>query len=173
MQLSLEAYNFIAEKNNWDKVSTLEEVDSGCMEHNIRKISSMISISDYSLICNLYTWGTNLNLVKEINGEITEYYTVAPKNFSVPTKGILRWVSRDLITDEILEYYMSDTTHIPVKELKYNMKGELLQTNYMISKFDQLPEEYQNALIDYPDKDKIYIYSNKPYGMVVEIYYNT
>jgi uncharacterized protein YozE (UPF0346 family) len=169
MELSLSAYNFLAERNNWTEVSTSEELNIGYKEYNIKKVYSMIRVSDHSLMCNLYTWGTDMDLVKEVNGEITEYYTVAPENFSVSIEGMLGWVSRDLSTNEILEYYVYDSTSSPKKEMKYNMVGKLLQTNYTIQKFDELPEEYQNLLIDYPDKDKICLYSNKPYGMIVEI----
>ena len=181
MEISLNAYNFLAEKNNWTKVSNLEELDNGCKEHNIKKSSIMINISDCSLMSTLYVWGTDCDddyiaqgLIKVIDGEVTEYYTTPPKNFNVSnvsnvsTKGMV--VSRDLSTDEILEYYLLNIQDdIIVHELKYDMEGQLLQTNHVISKFDQLPEEYQNALNHYPDKDKINLYADKPYGKVVEV----
>ena len=43
-------------------------------------------------------------------------------------------MSRDLSTDEILEYYIYDAA--VMGEMKYSIKGELLQTNYEITKFD-------------------------------------
>jgi hypothetical protein len=175
MELSLITYNFLAEKNNWTKVSNLEELDIGCKEHYIRKFSSMINVSDHSLRSNLYIWGINedltciLGMIKEINGEVIEYYTKPPKNFNVSTEGMVEWVSRDLSTDEILEYYIYDAA--VMEEIKYSIKGELLQTNYAITKFDELPKEFQNALTNYPDKDKIILYADKPYGRVVEVCY--
>ena len=175
MELSLIAYNFLAEKNNWDKVSNLEELDIGCKERYIIKYSSMINVSDHSLRSNLYICGINedltciLCMIKEINGEVIEYYTKPPKNFNVSTEGTVEWVSRDLSTDEILEYYIYDAA--VMGEMKYSIKGELLQTNYEITKFDELPKEFQNALTNYPDKDKIVLYADKPYGRVVEISY--
>lgn len=174
MELSLDAYNFLAEKNNWTKVSNLEELDNGCKEHYIRKNGIMINISDYSLMSTLYLWSTNWNnddvnsflgMIKVIDGEVTEYYTRPPKIYN----NMGGWVSRDLYTNKMLEYYLYNFQDNKLQELKYDMEGELLQTNYMISKFDELPEEYQNALIDYPDKDKIYGYANKPYGKIVEV----
>jgi hypothetical protein len=183
MELSLDAYNFLAEKNNWTKVSNLEELDIGCKEHYIRKFSSMINVSDHSLRSNLYIWGINedltciLGMIKEINGEVIEHYTKVPTNFKFPIKDdeIPIFASRDLSTNEILEYYSYEIevneVNPPKREMKYNMKGELLQTNHMITKFDELPKEFQNALSDYPYKDKIRMYANKPYGMIVEIFY--
>jgi hypothetical protein len=179
MHPSLKAYNFLAEKNNWTKVFTTKDLNDGCKKHHIRKFSSMIRVSDYSLMSNLYVWGTKADLdsivgmIKEFDGEVIEHYTKVPRNFKFPIKDdeSVAFVSRDLSTNKILEYYAYDIAVNPKKEMKYSVKGKLLQTNHMIKKFDELPKEFQNALIDYPDKDKIRIYANKPYGMIVEIFY--
>jgi len=178
MELSLASYNFLAEKNNWNTVSTSEELDSGCTEHSIKKMYSTISVSDYTVIDDLYTFGYGdyvMGGIKQINGVVTEYYTKVPEDFIIPGPSLshlrVEWVSRDLNTDEIIEYYSYNRNSISksVIEYRYNMEGELLQTTYIQT---ELPQEYQDALVNYPDKDKIWSYSTNSQGMIIEIVYS-
>jgi hypothetical protein len=181
MELSIEAYNFLAEKNYWNTVSTAEDLDSECKKHYIKKMFSTISVSDYTVIDNVYTWGNSyskdnvLGAIKEVNGEVTEYYTRPSQDFVVPgpspINARVEWVSRDLNTNETIEYYLYDRTDIITKEFRYNMEGTLIQTTNIISNYISLPKEYQDALVGYSNKDNIWSYSTNSEGMIIEIIY--
>jgi len=129
--------------------------------------SYMIFASDYSLVSKLYTWGPERGYVKLVNNVITEYYVIPTSKFQNIYDAT--YISINLITNEPIEYYKYDYKSIPNKECKYSLNGIFLQENMMITDFNQLPEEYQILLNNYSNKDKIFIYSRKPYGLIVEV----
>lgn len=130
-------------------------------ENNLhpRLVSKMIDVQTQELISNLYTWGAEQGFVKEVGGQITEYYTLPPEGITAD------WVSRDPYNDQMLEYYC----YQDFKELKYSMDGHLLQENHIVNSFSELPEDIQSSLSNYPNRNQIYMYANKPYGTIVEI----
>ena len=159
-------YNFLAQKNNWLEIKNYKKLYVECIKNNLIKRSSMVDVINHSTISDLYTWGEDYYspeyYVKLTNEKISEYYT---RNSEIKNA---EYVSRDLVTNEVIEYYVTDFTDVS-KELKYNKNGILLQTNYFINKFSDLPKEYKNYLNNYLNKDKIFLYSKKQYGMIVEI----
>ena len=162
-------YDFLSDKNGWDKVSTEEQLKKECEKRRLIKRSSAYYVSDLSLLSTCYSFGSPdeqvIGMVKEVKGNITEYYTKPPKNLHA------QWVALDINTNEILEYYLYDNPPGQLKEMKYSKDGELLQVNYAINKFEDMPEEFKTKLTNFPYKENIFGYAHKPYGMIIEAYH--
>ena len=167
----LKVYKFLAQKNNWiitlSDHELMQQITEECVKKDIFKASSVINIDDYSVISSLYGWDRDENgdpkyLVKLVDGNITEYYIRPIKKFR---RLNARWMSVDIHSGEPIEYYVYDN----VTEKKYDVNSNLMQINYAVGKFEDLPDDFKLALENYPEKNKVFMYSRKPYAKVVEI----
>ena len=177
MTILRKVYDFFADKNEWDKVSNEEQLILECEKRIIRKLSSMYNIEDLSLLSSIYSWGNDqdaaLAQLKVVNDNITEYYMVSKyytKDFDKTFNSYS--VALDMETDEILEYYFYDLTSDckQLKEMKYSKDKKFLQVNYGVSTFEDLPEEFKDKLVNFPNKESIFGYASKPYGKIIEAY---
>ena len=167
----LKVYKFLAEKNNWiinlTEHELMQQIMEECAKKDIFKASSIINIDDYSVISSIYVWGHDEKgdpkaMVKIANDNITEYYIRPIKKFR---RLNAEWMSVDIHSNEPIEYYVYEY----MKEKKYDVNGNLMQINYGITKFEELPDDFKLALENYPEKNKVFNYSRKPYAKVVEI----
>ena len=153
-------YNFISKLFNWNEVQLMEEIK---IQSRIpKKIYEAYLIEDHKFIGSVYAVMGYAYWVKlDDSGEVKELYFKED-----PRYPDYNGISVDINTLEIKELYKKNETTVK----KYDVKTKkLLQTNYLISEFSELPKEYKEKLKDFEHKDKIFFYANKPYGKIVEI----
>ena len=157
---SITAYNFIASIFKWDKINSLDDIS--IKSRFPKKVVEMYSVEDHRLLGELYIFIGDAYWVKvNDKGEASELY------FKNHPKYPDCWgVSINPETLKPIEYYKETLKTIKKYDFKTNV---LLQTNYFVSGFDDLPKTYQEKLKNFDHKDKIFYYANKPYGKIVEI----
>ena len=154
------AYNFIAPILGWNNVNSLNEITlNGRVP---KKAVEVYSVETHQLLGELYmVMGASYWIKVSAGGEAKELYF---KNH--PDYPNYFGVAVDLSTLKPIEYYKK--TKKTMKKYDFDT-DKLLQTNYFVSKFEDLPETYKKKLNEFEHKDKIFFYANKPYGKVVEI----
>lgn len=97
--------------------------------------------------------------------KVTEWYRHDDIQRKIPGS---YWVALDINTNELVEYYKTETVEGVNVEKKYNAKtNEFLVANYF-QKFAELTPEQQDSIKDLPFKRTTVCWSNKPGGFTVE-----
>lgn len=157
----LSAYNFLAEILAVEKFTSdielenaidLEQADKRCVPYYWY---SVLNIDTQQIIATLWTSRHGFEVFKTANGKVTEHYRKP-----VGTENV--FISLDLITHEVIEYYRMVEDDLVKFDSKTNER--LGHTTDCI--YDTLPDEYK-ALVS---KDAQLVYwADKPYGRVVGI----
>ena len=110
--------------------------------------------------------------IKVRNGEVTDWYIRLGKLNGVQHE----WISFNLNTGLPIEIYDLENDGKP--ESGSRLTGVLTKTNLLdpaapavittFASYDEIPSEYKNALIFWPDKNRIISWANKSYGRIVE-----
>jgi len=138
----------------------------------------MIRVIDHVVLNDLYTWGDKFEegYVKVVDNEITELYVDVWKlygdtfyNIDWKARPEIVYLRLDIETMQAEEYYTYETVNGVYTERKYSMTDELLQENHLIDGFENLPQNIKEHVDAWPERDKIYSWSENPYGLVVEV----
>lgn len=155
------AYNFIAAKLNWGLVQDETELQALPLPIRIpKKVSEAVTVADRAVLSSLFSALSGCYLIKVRNGQVLEFYIRNPIGMPANCH-----VAIDLKTNTPFEYYTDDG----IVERKFDSATDKLLAENFYASFDKLPDDLKSQLLDYPQKDKIFGYSYKPYGAIVEI----
>ena len=156
------AYNFLARKFGWDLASDENFFDTISDFKIPHKVVSMYDIDTLKRLNAVYVSAFGTYLVKVNGKDVLEFYTTNSKHY---TKENASYIALDFF-DMPKEYYLTDKTTL--KKYSYET-DELLQTNYLIRDFSELPQSAQVKLENFDRKDAICLYAQKEYGEIVEV----
>lgn len=145
-------YDFLA-----NKIGATTQNDERCYPHFF---FSVYNIDTQTIIAKVWRARNGFEWIKTANGALVEHYRQMDLD-----RGLFG-VSLDLETGKVLEEY-----RINGYDLIKNNAGENAPTGLTtdIRSFDDLPAEYKTQLADFPYKDNIVYWANKPYGRVVGV----
>ena len=156
------AYNFLARKFGWELASDDMFFETLSRLKAPHKVVSMYDIDTLKKLNSIYVFVDNNYLVKVNGKDVLEFYTTNSKHY---TKADASYIALDFF-DMPKEYYLTDKTTL--KKYSYET-DELLQTNYIIKNFSELPQSAQVKLENFDRKDAICLYAQKEYGEIVEV----
>lgn len=136
-------------------------------EHELYYAHSVYNLTTKDYRSNTFEYKKDGHIwhLKITHGELTDIY----QHNVVINNTQYEWVTYDLNTNELFEYYLSKTinnTRINEKYLFEN--NEYQYPFYFVNSFDELPCEPKITLWDMPWKNNIVTWSQKPYGFIVE-----
>jgi hypothetical protein len=161
----LAVYNFLANKLGLHQYPTLAALEYAVREGTCDKRClsvynySVVDINTKEVVSALWAARDYLEWVKVRNGVVTEHY----RRFPATPKTYFK--SYDLITGELIEYY----SLTPTRSIKIDAKTDEVKGFTTFSSFENLPEEYKNALVDYTYKGDIFGWSDRNYGKIVYV----
>lgn len=158
------AYNFIADKLGWDSKKSDSELLATKFHNRIPKnLSYTFSLETKGILSRLFSVLKGEYLIKVKDGAVVEFYS---SNYLLENKPKVSFVAFDINTNDVIEYYISENNCLN----KYDFLTDiLLQVNHICSTPDEIPKSFQEDLIDFKEKNNIFIYASKPYGRVVEV----
>lgn len=160
-------YQFMISKFGGKSFNTFNEFAQG-VEANLAtkrflpsKTWAMYNIDTKEILAEGFLCRYGFDLIKVKNGIVCEYYRrlVSQRNSA--------FVAYDLVTLDIVENYKNIGNQL----WKFDWQtGEKLQANNNCN-FDTLPDDYKDAIKDFPHKHHVFMHAIKPYGRIVEFYY--
>lgn len=157
------AYNFIADKLGWDSKKSDSELLATEFHNRIPKnLSYAFSLETKGILSRLFSVLKGEYLIKVKDGAVVEFYS---SNYLLENKPKVSFVAFDINTNDVIEYYISENNCLN----KYDFLTDNLKQVNHICRQDKVPESFQKDLIDFKEKNNIFIYASKPYGRIVEV----